>query len=46
MSDARSLLGRTSWAIKEDEIDRLCEQVKSVVPQPNHPKCLYGGGTS
>ena len=34
MSDARSLLKRTSWSIKTDAVDRLCEQVKSVVLQP------------
>lgn len=34
MSDARRLLSRTSWSIKEDEVDRLCSQVKSVVLQP------------
>lgn len=34
MNDARSLLKRTSWSIKTDVVDRLCEQVKSVVLQP------------
>ncbi len=34
MSDARSLLSRTSWSIKDHTVDRLCEQVKSVVLQP------------